>query len=160
MAVPEIEPLIKGLGRARERYVYGFGKVPDDRLEWSPAGEGHNALQLCGRLSLFLYFLGEMMKTGVFPDRSTFPPPPTSREEALDRLNSRFDEVFAMLEGFTEADLARVAPTPWGEQTTVRRWIDNLGSVVSYHQGQLNYFQLCYGDKDANIPPSWMPAQG
>lgn len=155
MAVPEIEPLLRSLRMGRERYLYGFNKVPDERLEWSPGGDGHTGLQLCGRLSMFLYFIGTMLRDGSFPDRSTLPPPPTSREEAVERLNARFEEVLATLEGMTEEDLARTAPTPWREMITVRRWIDNLVGVIGYHQGQLNYFQLCYGDKDPNIPPNF-----
>lgn len=155
MAIPEIEPLLRGMRMARERYLYGVGQVPEDRLAWNPAGEGNSALQLCGRLSNTLFMVTLMMRGEATPDRSTLPGPPATREEATERLNSRFEDLFSTLDSFTEADLARPAPTPWKETTTVRRWVDNLVGVLGYHQGQLNYLQVCYGDRDPNIPPGW-----
>jgi hypothetical protein len=129
--------------------------VPDERLNWRPVGHAHTGLELCNRVSIFLYFIHGVIRDGAFPDRSTLPTPPSSREEAVTLLNSRFDELLATLEGMSEADLERTAPTPWKEQITVRCWLDNLLGVIGYHQGQLNYFQLCYGDKDPNIPPGF-----
>jgi hypothetical protein len=155
MAVEEIKPLLRAIRMGRERYLYGFSKVPDERLNWRPVGHAHTGLELCNRVSTFLYVIHGVIRDGAFPDRTALPAPPDSREEAVALLNSRFDELLATLEGLSEADLERAAPTPWKEQTTVRRWIDNLLGVIGYHQGQLNYFQLCYGDKDPNIPPGF-----
>jgi hypothetical protein len=31
-------------------------------------------------------------------------------------------------------------------------WVNGM---IVYHQGQLNYLQLAYGDENANIPPEW-----
>jgi hypothetical protein len=158
IAVPheQVKPVLKALAMGRNRFLFGLDATPDDRLSWSPGGSAYTPLQLAGRVAGFLDFLGEMLRTGVMPDRSGGPPPPpATREEAKDRVAGAFDRMQAMLQGFTEVDLARPVPTPWGEPTPAALLLSVPASVVSYFQGQLNYLQLIYGDTNANMPPNW-----
>src|SRR5205807_1503100 len=84
MAVSQLQPLLKGIGMARLRFLYGLDRTPDDRLNWSPGGEGKTPLAVAGRLSGFLGFFSHLLETGAMPERPAGPPPsPENREAAI-----------------------------------------------------------------------------
>jgi hypothetical protein len=152
----QIKPFLKSLAMGKNRFLYGLDATADDRLTWSPGGNAYSPLQLAGRLTAFLGFLTHMVTTGAMPERrGEAPPEPESRDAAKEMLGAAFDRLRAAALAFTEADLARSLPTPWGEPTTVERMLPAISSVVNYFQGQLNYLQLIYGDTNANVPPDW-----
>jgi hypothetical protein len=161
MAVTQLEPIVKYVAMAKERFVYGLDKVPDDRLNWSPGGAAKSPLGLADKVSGFLFFISQMIGTGAMPDRNA-PQPAASatREEAKARVEQAFDKLHSVLSGLTESDLSRTFPAPWGEQVSVLEMAAHLPSVGGYFQGQLNYAQLAYGDEDPNMPPSWHARRG
>jgi len=156
MAIPEVASALKSLAMARNRFLYGIEKVPDDRLEWSPGGSAKSALGLAGKLAGFLGFIAYMTEHSAMPDRTGPQPlPPATREEARAALEGAFDGLTGVLSALTPADLERTVPTPWGANVPIPDWMHVGNSVIAYHQGQLNYLQLCYGDEDPNMPPDW-----
>ena len=161
MSHEPVTSFLKGLAMGRNRFLYGLHVTPDDRLTWSPGGNAYTPLQLAGRLEGFLGFIGHLVKTGAMPEtRGELPVPPASREEAKARLGAAFDRLRAAALELSEADLARMVPTPWGEPIPARAMLTGANQVVSYFQGQLNYLQLIYGDTNANIPPNWGREEG
>ena len=146
----------RGLEMARTRFLYGLDKTPDDKLEWSPGGSAKNALQLAGKLAGFLTFFDHILQHQTWPERPATPPPaPSDRDAAKNAVHAAFSKVQATIAGLTEEGLAKQAAAPWGAQLTLAEWVTAVGGVVAYHQGQLNYLQLAYGDEDPNIPPEW-----
>jgi hypothetical protein len=141
---------------AQSRFLYGLERTPDDRLAWSPGGEGKTPLAVAGRLAGFLGFLTHMLQHHTMPERPDAPAPaPGSREEAKAAVAAAFAQLRTILEGMTEADLAAPLPTPWGTTVPAREMIGWINGVTSYWQWQLNYIQTIYGDVDPNMPPGW-----
>jgi hypothetical protein len=155
MAVPQSQGILKGLGMSQRRFMYGLDQTPDDRLEWSPGESNKPPLVVAGSLASFLTFIAHMLTHREMPGRQGEPPPPpASREAARQALEAGFSAVRHALEGLQEKDLAATMPAPWGE-ATVEEMLAAANSVVAYFQGQLNYIQLAYGDREPNIPKDW-----
>jgi hypothetical protein len=155
MANPQVQNVLKGVAMGQSRFIYGLSRVPDDRLNWSPGGAAKTPLQLAGKTAAFIGFFTTLLETRQRPAvEGGWPPPPQSREEATAKLEEAFGGVRRAIAGLSEADLAQIVPTPMGE-APIREVIAWLGGVIAYHQGQLNYLQMAYGDEDPNMPPNW-----
>src|SRR5258707_812661 len=140
MPIATLQPLLKGVGMAENRFLYGLDRTADDRLSWSPGGEAKTPLAVAGRLAGFLEFFTYMLQHHTMPERpTTLPPPPGSRNEAKAAVEAAFGQLRTILEGMTEADLATPLPTPWGTTIPAREMIGWINGVTSYWQGQLNY---------------------
>jgi hypothetical protein len=160
MPIPETAPVLKALEMCRSRFVFGLDRTPDDRLNWSPGGAASTPLQLGAKLAGFLETIGYMLKHRQWPDRDATPPPaPTTREEAKRRVDSACGRLGSFIGELTTADLEGPVPAPWG-QATAGEMLGWVNGVILYHQGQLNYVQLCYGDLDPNMPPDWVARAG
>ena len=151
-----ISSLGKSTEAARQRFVYGLSKVPDDRLAWSPGGSATTPLIIAGRLAGTLNYLAQLVR-GSEPQR-TAPAIPDTREAAAGAVEQGFAALLAALGSIGEADLGREVPTPWGTRITVAQWLNMGQQVTGYYQGQLNMIQLCYGDEDPTRPPEWTAA--
>ena len=157
MALPQVQPLIKTATMARDRFVYGLEKVPDDKLAWSPGGEAKTPLQLAGTVEGFMGFMTQLVSTGAMPERGgERPAAPETRGEAQERVTNAINGAIAVMEGASEADLQKQVPVPWGGTVPAVEMMFGVCTVLGYFQGQLNYLQTSYGDMDPNIPPSWM----
>jgi DinB superfamily len=156
MAVNQLQPLLKSMGMARNRFVYGLDRTPDDRLGWSPGGEAKTPLAVAGRLAAFLGFFSHLLETGSMPERPSGPMPvPESRAAAKSAVEAAFRRLEAQIQGLSEGDLARPMPTPWGTSIPALEMLWFVNSITGYWQGQLNYIQTAYGDTDPNMPPDW-----
>jgi len=155
MPLPQVHHALKYLAMSRSRFLYGIDCVPEERLDWSPGGEAPTPLQLAGKTARFLAFVTHVITHRAMPERSGITPdPPTTREAAKMLVEERFGALRHTLLGVTGTDLAATVPVPWGE-ATIEYVIANIPAIVGYHQGQMNLIQLCYGDKDPNVPPNW-----
>ena len=156
MAVSQLQPLLKGMGMAERRFLYGLDRTPDDRLNWSPGGEAKTPLAVAGRLTGFLGFFSHLLETGAMPERpASLPPPPENREAAKSAVEAAFRRLETLLTGMREGDLARPLPTPWGTMIPALEMLWWINGITGYWQGQLNYIQTIYGDVDPNMPPGW-----
>ena len=157
MAVPRLQLTAKLLRMTRVRYLHGLSKVPDDHLTWSPGNGANSPLQLAGMAVIFLHAATQFAKNRTSPNREEFPPFPTNREEAVAALEAGFEALDAALEEVTDADLDTEVQAPWegGGMITLEFFLVTTMYVDGYIQGQLNYLQTAYGDKDPNIPPGW-----
>jgi DinB superfamily len=155
MSVPQVQEVLKGLAFGERRFIYGLECVPDDRLNWSPGGAAKTPLQLAGKTADFLGFFSTLLETRKRPDfGGSWPPPPQTRAEANAKLEAAFARLRAVVTALSEVDLSQIVPAPWGE-ATIGQAIGWINGVLSYHQGQLNYVQMAYGDEDPNMPPEW-----
>jgi hypothetical protein len=153
MASNGLEPVIKGVRMGQSRFIYGLEQVPDDRLSWRPTADAPSALELGAKLAGFMHFVIHYVKTG---ERAQTPgEPPITRDEVIAALREGFDSMVTGLAGMTAEDLGRKLMAPWGVEVPAAQMAGMVPGIVAYFQGQLNYLQLCYGDKDPNIPPNW-----
>ena len=156
MANPMIDGILQGMEMGRTRFLYGLDCVPDDRLTWSPGGEAKSALQLAAKTAAFLDFFSHFMKTRARPSGERPPLPELgSRDEAKAHLSAAFDRLRSALQGLSEEELQQEVPVPWGGNAPLAAVVAVVPSIIAYHQGQLNYLQLAYGDTDPNMPPGW-----
>jgi hypothetical protein len=144
---------------ARDRFLYGLEQTPDDRLEWAPSEGAPTPLALAGKVPAYLGFITYNLIHGEFPERPAAPPPPPAgRREAVAAIEAAFAGFFATLAAVTPEQLDRQLPAPWGGTQSGRAWLALSCQVFGYLQGQFNYVQVCYGDTNPNMPPSWAPA--
>jgi hypothetical protein len=157
MAASQVEDLVNAVGMAGERFLYGLGKTPDDRLAWAPVEGAKTPLQVAARMSGHVRFITHAIRErSLPPDRSVFyTTPPTNRQEAESAVQGALQGLVETLSALTEADLETPMQAPWGETMPVRRYLPFSLNSISYFQGQLNYVQIAYGDTDPNIPPHW-----
>lgn len=154
MSLPEVKPILKMLAMSRNRYVHGLDCVPDDRLTWSPGGEARSPLGLADYTVGFLGFVTHLITHKAFPESRPQVTPSETREEAKERLNGVFTGLISAVQGLTEEDMDATIPVPWGE-SRLGDFLAMTAFVSGYAQGQMNYCQLAYGDKGANIPSGW-----
>src|SRR6266851_2593163 len=132
MAVSQLQPLLKGMGMAERRFLYGLDRTPDDRLNWSPGGEAKTPLAVAGRLSGFLGFFSHLLETGAMPERpSSLPPPPENREAAKAGIAAAYRRLGMLIEGMSEGDLARPLPTPWGTTVPAQEMLGWISGVTA-----------------------------
>jgi hypothetical protein len=150
------EQLVKFVGMSRRRFLYGLEAVPEERLHWAPVEGRRTILQFADYVAGFLGLASILVATGAMPKERPAPPPPSaSRAEAADRLAQSYDRLQAAIRDLDEQQLANTMIPPWRTEMTVEEMLWFLSSALGYFQGQLNFYQLCYGDTDPNIPPGW-----
>lgn len=157
MPIPQAPLVLKSLALFRHRFLYGLDQTPDERLNWSPGGTDKTPLHVAGDLAGFLFFLARTLAREEKPlPEGGFPPAPETREAAREAIDNGCAALRRAVEGLDPADLS-AKPTHMGEDTLEEvLWLIN--GTILYHQGQLNYIQLCYGDENPNIPPDWRDA--
>lgn len=150
------EQLVKFIGMSRRRFLYGLEAVPEERLNWSPFEGGRTVLQFADYVAGFLGLATLLIKLGAMPqERPTPPPPSISREEAAARLTQTYDALQSTIRDLDESSLTKTMIPPWRTEMTVAEMLWFLSSALGYFQGQLNLYQLSYGDASPNIPPGW-----
>lgn len=155
MPIPQTDLVLKNLGLFQRRFLYGLDQTPDERLSWSPGEAAKSPLHVAANLAQFLLFLADTLTHRELQlwDVGELPAPGT-REAAREAIDRGCEALRQAVEGLRPDDLAAKPSPPWGEDTLEEvLWLIN--GTILYHQGQLNYIQLCYGDKDPNIPPNW-----
>ncbi len=155
MPIPQAQLILKDLVLAQHRFLYGLDRTPDERLDWSPGEARKSPLQVAGTLAQFLNFIAHTLASQEMPswDVDSLPSPVT-RDAAKEAVATACAALRRAVEGLEPADLTRKPPPPWSEET-LEEVLWQINGTILYHQGQLNYLQLCYGDRDPNIPPNW-----
>ncbi len=155
MSLPQLTPILKSIAQARNRYVFGLQRVPDEQLSVSPGGAARSPIALADHFASFLGFVSHMVGHQAMPQGRPEVVPSTSRDEAVARVEAAFGALHETVKALTEEDLVKMVPTPWRKEVSVQEFLGTVVYVVGYAQGQLNYAQMTYGDTDPNIPPGW-----
>ncbi|MFN3653330.1 MAG: DinB family protein [Armatimonadota bacterium] len=155
MPSADVQYLLKYLAMARSRFVHGLDCVPDERLNWSPGEGAKTPLQIADSCAGFFGFVGYALKNGAMPESREFPPASPDRESAKQRLGDAFDALADVVRNLTDEDLQRTMPVPWRTEVPVESFLYWVSSVAGYWQGQLNYLQTTYGDREPNVPKGW-----
>jgi hypothetical protein len=147
--------LINTLEMGKARFLYGLDRVPDDKLSWSPGGAAKSPLHLALKTAGFLRFTAQICR-GVMPERGGPPEGEPTREQARAAVEAAYGDLIAAARELKPEELGKLVPTPFGVEWPLSRLVWLAPIVVGYHQGQLNYAQMAYGDEDPNIPPGWI----
>jgi hypothetical protein len=157
MPTIDVAGAVTTLAKARQRYVYGLEKVPDEQLNQSASETAKSPLQMAGMTSGFLSRVALMVQGAELPPRGgAQPPAPESREAAIAAVDAAFRKLEQAIADLKDEDMDRELPVPWGGTVPLKQMMWFLMGVPGYLQGQLNYAQTIYGDMAPNIPPSWM----
>jgi uncharacterized damage-inducible protein DinB len=145
---------------AKEAAVAAFryaAAVPADKFDWVPSEGGRSVLSMVQELAMTPTWQYEVLAG---------PPAEWSEESGaeqkammsqwttIEQCRQQFDERFAKLEVYVRAlPEERFTETKWlpyegGRDFTVLEMLDYTRWNCTYHQGQIAYIQLLYGDKE------------
>jgi uncharacterized damage-inducible protein DinB len=129
--------------------------MPREKLNWKPMGEARTALHILQECAYYLPTLAPMLSPG---EDFMAVAGPLMQESAswdtLEKVEAAYDrflpDTLAFIRSVPDEALSREIPLPWEEGVTMPVWKMLLSLYWNnvYHQGQLNYIQLQYGDKE------------
>jgi hypothetical protein len=125
--------------------------MPDDKFDWVLEGKSRSARQIIQELIVFPDWIKLCIAAGgmgAFPDRSEFP---AGRAELMAEFQRVTDEFCAHIESLDEAALHAPTPMPWNPQATAMGLLGYHEWNNTYHLGQLNFIQTCYGDEEMHM---------
>jgi hypothetical protein len=128
--------------------------TPTERLTWKPAPTARTALELLQEIVQTTGWVTQMICQGglTMPDDAE---KKAADERAqwgsVDALEAEFrrraPKLVDAVRGFPEEKLSQLVKLPWGEMTWLAA-IDYAVWNIRYHDGQLQYIQTMYGDKE------------
>jgi hypothetical protein len=152
-----IEEARAGYEQAKDELLTNFAKVPDDRVNWSPAPTARTPVEIVAHCAEAVGHLTEMMHGKPFgPPRTaeadrTFRENEksfTSREQALTAFDQSSKTFLALLDSLDPADLDVMRPLPFGMGQAPMSVMVTLPAMhTRSHIPQLEYLQTCYGDR-------------
>lgn len=132
--------------------------IPADKWEWSPMGDARCAQQQVAECALTPVLINALLDGRVLPFAD--PEFRRRREETMASLNTldaaeaaaqeHYPPLYARIEAFTDADLEKTVPVPFGggRDVALADLLFFTYQNVVYHTGQVNYIQLMLGDKE------------
>ena len=143
--------------RLAESYSQFVESTPADKLLWkpeAPAAEGlRTILEQVSECVAVNLAVVEMLNGRSYPNMADTPVP-ASAEEARAMLTASAASLASALRQLSEADLTRTYTHPKAQMagTTV---LMMAYRNMAYHCGQLNLFQMLYGDPEFHAPSNW-----
>ncbi len=145
--------------RAARALVAAVEATPDDRLAWQPLDQGHSILQQvndCALANLNWALILKNRTYGRLPHafEDVAEMGITTREAALARLRETTDQLVAAIDSVGDDEVARVLAVPLedGVDLTLAEACLHAYWNMVYHEGQIRYIQILYGDMDAPVP--------
>lgn len=153
-----IETAKMDLTWTKTRMMELLAATPEDKLNFKPSPTARSIIEIVAHAAHALENIA--MQLGGTP----FPIPNTSeanvvfqvhdsafntREAVQAYLEEKFHKYIAILENFTEEDLTRMAPLPFGLGEAPIGYYMTMGNVHTLgHVAQIEYVQTIYGDRD------------
>lgn len=150
--------IIKFTEKAIEDIFRTSRAMPEDKIDWSPLGEGRSALDILRECAQAPTWFTGIIKERKFPDIS--PEDMAKGREAREQWKTIDDcekvcqanatAMYAAMREVPEADFTQVIHLPFGGGMDMPLMVVmamNYWNTV-YHLGQVNYIQTLYGDKD------------
>ena len=156
--MPEFNPsaLLAERLRAAGRDLHAAcEKMPDDRLAWHPPVEGNQGRDALDQLVECAYlnaWAATAFQQGALPpfdenDYKYEKDANRSRGSALRWLHDGTNRLASAVEAFPANRLGDTLTNPFtGKQTTWAEFADFFYWNTVYHEGQVNYIQVLYGD--------------
>ena len=145
--------------RAKGRLISGLSNTPDDKVMWSPSETARTPLDQVSHCGMSISGMQGWLDGNPFPFKDmveldnfcqTEEKKITTRQQALDLLETNSDGYIAWLDGLTDEKLAGILQTGMGDfpmTSAITFMADHLRS----HASQLEYIQTIYGDRDMHM---------
>ncbi len=148
-----MEALIRSTQWAAEALANTVRRMPADKIEWSPLGQGRTTLsqlQECAIApDLYLAYLDPTYKrkANSYADAAELQAQWKTADECLAALNENTAVLIEAIRNLVPEKLSEIHTMPWGEQMSVEGIAGLHYWNMTYHLGQINYIQTLYGDK-------------
>lgn len=152
-----IEEAKAGYEQARDELLKNFAKMPEERVNWSPAPTARTPVEIVAHCAEAIGHLTEMMRGQPFGSPRTAEADQTfreneksftSREQALAAFDKSSGNFLALLEGLDSSELDVMRPLPFGMGEAPMSVMVALPTMhTRSHIPQLEYLQTCYGDR-------------
>lgn len=126
-----------------------------DKLEWKPLDQGRTVLDMAQECAQSASWFAQMLEDRSCDGFSMDDYPKAQAERAtwsLDecerKLTDNTQRLAAAIRAIPDADLDQALTLPWGKTATLYEVISYHYRNVTYHEGQVNYIQTLYGDKE------------
>ena len=145
--------------RAKGRLVSGIGNTPDDKIRWSPSETARTPLDQVTHCGMSISGMQGWLDGQPFPFKDMVELDDycrkaeaeiTSKEQALELLETNSDGYIAWLDNLTDEKLAGTLKTGMGDfpmTAAITFMADHLRS----HASQLEYIQTIYGDRTMHM---------
>jgi len=145
------------LERMAESYSQFVETTEASRLDWKPEVEGASELrtileQVSECVAVNIAIAALLQGEPVRPMTDT--PVPDSAPTARTMLQTSAAALAALYRGLTDEDLEKVYPHPRAQIIGYNLLMMPLRNMA-YHCGQLNLFQMLYGDLEFHAPTNW-----
>ena len=138
---------------------YFIANTPAEKQDWTPSIEGSAKLRTMLDFAAECITVNELLTQilrGETPNRPAnifeAPRPFTTTEEAGIRLEKSAKEFADAIRAMSDVDLSKMYKTHRGEVPGLTV-IEIPYRNMIYHTGQVNLYQLQYGDTEFNFPP-------
>jgi hypothetical protein len=143
--------LLKSIPEAAKDLEEAFGRIPEDKREWSPSGTARTAIDLMAECAM-LSDVTEMVRTHSFPADFDFESYVQAKKDLAGRgwetvqslLRENVEKTVAVIPEVPDSDLDIEIQMPWGN-VTVAQAISYPYWNMSYHTRQLNYLASMLG---------------
>lgn len=127
--------------------------TPADKAGWKPLEQGRSILELVQECAVVNAWFAEMLRTGSVPNLDTAAYEAACAaldtiEKAGAALEANTATLAAVIEAFPDEKLEEELVFPWGMKTTCGHALFTAQGHMSYHQGQIAYIQVLYGDAE------------
>ncbi len=148
--------IIEETRRATDALFEAARKIPADKLEWSPEGQGRSVLSQCQECAQSPTWPVGLIRTRKFnwsqedyqtmlEERHQW----TTIDACEEACRKNLAELEAVVAGLRDEELHETVNVPFGKNHEWR--IADIANLHAwnchYHTGQINYIQTLYGDK-------------
>ena len=137
--------LIRWVGR---NTAYNLGFIPEERLNWKPAGTASSAMEIASHVAGVL-----RMWTRVLGGQEWTRPEPAaaaSLQEAQELISASAEEYATALLQVAPRELGRTVGSPLGPVPLARAAVMPLVDAI-HHHGQIAYIQTLLGDRESHF---------
>lgn len=121
--------------------------VPDDKLDWKPAPDAKNVLDIAHEIALSTDSISNFLATGEYQKNIARP---DTREEAKAAITAAAEVYSKVLSNLTQQQLDGIAHFPWGD-IPMSEAIGMPVIEALHHHGQIVYIQTLLGDTDSHF---------
>jgi len=143
--------ILGGLTQAKDMFLKDIGYIPADKLDVSPMAQAKTPKAMtveCAALFRGLTSVvgGADFKRPTPEDRAAYLAKFKTTDEAKAEFAAAADGLLAAVAAMDVAAMDREVTAPWGAQVPLGTMLFLAINHTSYHDGQLNYIQMLYGD--------------
>jgi uncharacterized damage-inducible protein DinB len=153
-----IETAKMDLTWTKTRMMELLAATPEDKLNFKPSPTGRSIIEIVAHAAHALENIAMQLGGTAFPIPNSNEANEVfkkhdaafkTREAVRAYLQEKFDHYISVIERFTEEDLTRMAPLPFGLGEAPIGYYMTMGNAHTLgHVAQIEYVQTIYGDKD------------